>query len=135
MTIEMTPEDRARYGNTARRKIGNAEYEFDNGRVSPIQPRTATQVPDAYQRKVHQSRHLVFDYLCKYLTKGDPLLAVRIEQSGGREGRVLDYDEFQHHFNANYRTSMQAMARLLGLRVFDMSHTVKMLRVHMPGEG
>ena len=75
----------------------------------------------------------VFDYLCKYLTKGEPLLAVRIERTGGHEDRVQDYDEFQHHFNANYRTSMQAMARLLGLRVFDMSHTVKTLRVHMPG--
>jgi len=131
-TVEMSPTQRARYGNTVRRRVGNVEYEFDNSRVVPYNPSLLLK----YQMHInveYVGSAAVFDYLCKYLTKGDPLLAVRVERANDREDRVQDYDEFQHHFNANYRTSMQAMARLLGLKVFDMSHCVKILRVHMPG--
>ena len=37
-TVALTPEERARYGNTVRRRVGNTEHEYDNSRVVPYNP-------------------------------------------------------------------------------------------------
>jgi hypothetical protein len=123
--------ERATYGNTIRRKRGNVELEFDNSRVVPYNAALLLK----YQMHInveYVGSSRVFEYICKYVTKGEPLLQARIQREDG--ANVQDYDEFQHHFTVNYRTSMQAMARILGHRIFDMSHTVKTFFVHMPGK-
>jgi hypothetical protein len=116
------------------REVGRnrTRVEYNNSHVVPYNP--ALLLKYAMHINVeYVGSAAVFDYLCKYLCKGDPLLSVRVERTQDGEQRVQDYDEFRHHFNANYRTSMQAIARLLGHRIYDMSHTVKIWPIHMPG--
>jgi hypothetical protein len=51
-----------------------------------------------------------------------------------QNSRVVDYDEFAHHFKVCYRTATEAIARLYSLPIMQMSHPVVLLYVHKPGE-
>ncbi|CAG9760350.1 unnamed protein product [Ceutorhynchus assimilis] len=65
-------------------------------------------------------------YLHKYLVKGFD--SIRVEVDAGNE-----LDEIQRYLNCRYVSSIEAAWRLFEFKMFDRSHSVTLLPVHLPG--
>ncbi|TMS34338.1 hypothetical protein L596_001960 [Steinernema carpocapsae] len=80
----------------------------------------------------------VVEYCFKYVLKGGDRAYVKITIRGvpklddqGRE--VFNLDEIEHHFQTRYVTSMEAVWRLIGYHIVELSHEVQVQYVYKPG--
>ncbi|CAG9765576.1 unnamed protein product [Ceutorhynchus assimilis] len=103
----------------------NQNVVIDNSRVVPY---------NAYNLAKYNC-HINFEvigsiktmkYLHKYLVKGFD--SIRVEVDAGNE-----LNEMQRYLNCRYVSLIKAAWRLFEFKMFDRSHTVTLLPVHLPG--
>lgn len=141
------------YGNVFAKKLKNGTViQLDNRRVVPYNSYLFLKY------NCHINVEYVYDEKCcrytfKYIYKGNDQAYVRVEKikkkltnvnidsdlNPGVEktddietGNIVDYDEFEHVFQARYMTAQEAYMRLFSQPVVKLSHTVIRLIVHAP---
>ncbi|KAJ8955785.1 hypothetical protein NQ317_014160 [Molorchus minor] len=76
-------------------------------------------------------------YLYKYVSKGADYATVVEEPEagvdGGPPGGRINVDEVQSYLDCRYVSSMEAAWRILEFKMYDRSHSVMVLPVHLPG--
>lgn len=79
--------------------------------------------------------NIFFKYLFGYVqkeAKGPHLQGSMLKYAKDREGNVLDWDEIEHFQTMRYIGAYEAVYRILGQPLIQMSHSVVTLPVHLP---
>jgi hypothetical protein len=133
-TVNMTPAERERYGNSILKRVGNAMIEVDNSMVVP------TNLAMLAEYRMHVCLEYVgssstFHYMCDYCCKGAPLIPVRVERERQEENQVVDVNEIAYETSMRYTTATEQLCDLTQTPLFRFpgGWTFNELYVTMPG--
>jgi len=128
---ELSKTAQQSYGNIFEKKTRSGVIvPMDNSRVVSYNPFLALKY-NCHHNLEFIGLQKCEDYTFKYVLKGNDMAYVEVKRDGQT---VQDFDEIAHHYKVRYLSSSEAMARLLSMPIYEMSHVVHVAYISLPGK-